>query len=487
MLAFTLTSISQKIIYSQPDKDDAKNLNYEIMGKADGNILVYKNYRDFNFISIYDANMAMIEKVKLDYLPDGILNADFLQYPNQFFMFYQYAKRGITYNMATRLDNKGKLIGNPVELDTADITLEADNKVYSVINSENKQYIMVVLINAKSDKIDYVKTTLYDRDLNLIHRTKLVVKKANRNDFLSSFQLDNEGNLLCIKASSSSFQYDNINKIAMLIKAPMADTCSVVEVKTNNVYLDNINVKVDNYNKHYFISAFYSKQRRGSIDGLLSYIWDAAAKKELIALTSPFSEELRNEARGEASTKTAFDDYFIRNVVMKKDGGFVIGAESVSTSSRGNSLSRWDYGYGSPYMNYGNSYYPWNRFNSVNTITRYFADNIAIMSYDANGKIEWSNVITKSQYDDNSDTYISYGVINMGDKVKFLFNLQEKRDMVLTEQNLTPAGKLERVPTLKSLDLGYDFIPRQLKQVGAKQVIIPCMYKNYICFAKVDF
>ncbi|MFX6277415.1 hypothetical protein ABTF87_19130, partial [Acinetobacter baumannii] len=62
------------------------------------------------------------------------------------------------------------------------------------------------------------------------------------------------------------------------------------------------------------------------------------------------------------------------------------------------------------YTYYGPSmvggYYPWSNFNSYST-TRYYADNIILLSFSDNGKIEWSNVIHKSQYDDNSDSYIS--------------------------------------------------------------------------------
>jgi hypothetical protein len=49
------------------------------------------------------------------------------------------------------------------------------------------------------------------------------------------------------------------------------------------------------------------------------------------------------------------------------------------------------------------------------------------------------------------------------------------------------AGQMKRDPTLKSLDRNYEFMPRYGKQVGAKQVVLPCMYKNYICVAKIDF
>ena len=40
--------------------------------------------------------------------------------------------------------------------------------------------------------------------------------------------------------------------------------------------------------------------------------------------------------------------------------------------------------------------------------------------------------------------------------------------------SMTPDGKINRNPTLKNLDKGYEFMPKYGKQVSARQMIIPC-------------
>ena len=91
-----------------------------------------------------------------------------------------------------------------------------------------------------------------------------------------------------------------------------------------------------------------------------------------------------------------------------KTGGFIISSEAYYTSSRGGDWNRWNNLYGSPYMRSYDYYYysPYsynnywgNRWNSGQSV-RYQADNIAILSFDKNGKREWSSVITKEQFDD---------------------------------------------------------------------------------------
>ncbi|MEO6915673.1 MAG: hypothetical protein ABI151_08520, partial [Chitinophagaceae bacterium] len=68
-----------------------------------------------------------------------------------------------------------------------------------------------------------------------------------------------------------------------------------------------------------------------------------------------------------------------------------------------------------------------------------------------------------------------------------LFNQFERRKLLLNDQSLNSEGKIIRNPTLKNLDKGYEFMPRFAKQVSSRQIIVPCLYRNYLCFAKIDF
>jgi len=129
---------------------------------------------------------------------------------------------------------------------------------------------------------------------------------------------------------------------------------------------------------------------------------------------------------------------------------------------------------------------PWNRYGNIGS-TRYYAENIMVLSFNKDGGIEWSNVIDKTQYDDETDNMISFQTLNTGSELHFLFNQFERRTLLLHDQSITATGKIIRNPTLKNLDKGYEFMPRFAKQVSSRQIIIPCLYRNYLCFAKIDF
>lgn len=498
LLFACLSGLTQKITYSDPDRDDSRTLNFEVLGKINGSILVYKNYRDLHYIATYDGDMKMTAKVKLDFINYRVLGTEFLQYADYVYMIYQYQKRSIIHCMIVKLDANGKKVGDPIQLDSTDnINYSSNNKIYSVINSDDKQKIMVFKINTKNDKLHILSTSLFNKDLVLQKKSHLTINMPQRNDFLSEFTLDNDGDLVCVRASGTSSN-DNINKISLITKPALSDSYTISDLKLTNIYLDDIRIKADNINKHYLITSFQSKARRGNIEGLYYTLWDKVQNKEILNATTVFSDEFKEDAKGEGNIKTSFNDFFLKNIILRKDGGFIIISESAYTSSRGNTLNRWDYLYGSPYWapvdyyswNSPIGYYPWGRssvYNNNNSLTRYFADNIAVISFDPNGKMEWSNVIRKSQYDDNTDNYIGYGLLNMGDELHFIFNIQEKRSMVLSDQSVLPGGHVNRNPTFKNLDKGHDFMPRHAKQIGSRQAIIPCQYRGVTCFAKIEF
>ena len=267
---------------------------------------------------------------------------------------------------------------------------------------------------------------------------------------------------------------------------------------TSSHILDEIKIRVDNLNKRYILTGFYYTQRKGNIEGLYTVVWDRGTDAKINESLVVFNDELRSLSKSsEDNLKTAFNDFFIKQVIPKKDGGFVLLSEAEYTTSRGGYFNRWDYMNGSPFYSpmdyYGPSYY-YNPYRygggypyGNGAPVRYHAENIMMLSFDKNINLEWSNIIPKSQFDDESDNDISYQIMNTGGELHFLYNEYDRRNILLTDQSISPDGKITRHPTLRNLDKGYEFLPRYGKQIGASQIVFPCMYRNYLCFAKAEF
>jgi hypothetical protein len=488
---FPLCIQAQHIVYTDPEQDDSRKTDFEIIGRVTGNILVFKNNRSENAISIYNTDMRLVQRVPLGFLPDHFTNVDFVQYPDFFYLLCEYQKKNIVHLEAFRMNGEAKVIGDPIELDTTQVGSSNTAKIYTNLVSEDKQYLMALKINTKSAKSFTFTTFLFNKDLTLQDRHRLPMFIQDHADMFTNFSLDNDGQLVFTKfARTGNGEY--LSHVSFVTKGPLSDTFSIRDVGASERIFDELILKVDNFNKRYLLSAFYYTQRRGNIEGLYTVIWDKATDSKLKETLTIFNDDLRVQARSSESTvKSAFNDYFLKKMVVKKDGGYVLISESEFTTTRGSAFNRSDYMYGpmNPidyYSPYYNPYSPYNRY-GPGTINRYDAENILVLSFDKNSNMEWSNVIPKAQFDDEGPNQISFQSMNTGGELHFLYNQAEKRTMLLMDQSISSEGKVTRLPTLHNLDKGYDFMPRLGKQISSNQIVIPCLYRNYLCFAKIDF
>ena len=484
---------AQQIIFSEPLREDDRDMNFDIIGRVSKNVVVFKNLRSRYALNIYNDSMELKDKVELDFLPTKTFNVDYVAYSDNFYLIYQHQKRGILYCMAVKMDANGQKIGEPVELDTTSVGIMGDNKIYSTINSEDKKRIMVFKIQRKDDRLHF-GTLLFDDQLKLIHKTKYAIDYNDRRDVLSDFYLDNNGNLVFNLAHQKTSR-EHPSAVSLITKAPLSDTFSFHQLELNKNYVDDLKIKIDNLNKKYIVTAFYYKDRSENIQGLLCNIWDAALDTMHAKVFTEFSDDLRAMVKTSGNSRFAFNDFFLRNIILKKDGSFFITAEDfTSQSTGGNRWNRYDYLYGSPflnsydYYNYSPAYgYYYRPFGSFNQSVRYYYDNVLVLNMSPKGNPEWTNVIHKQQFSDDNDNYLSFSTFTTGGEMHFLFNDISKRDKLLSENIIRADGNTKRNPTLKTNERDYEFMPRFAKQISARQVVIPCSYRGQICFAKVYF
>jgi hypothetical protein len=491
-IALPCFNFAQEIVFSEPLKEDSRDMNFEVVGKLNGNILVFKNVRWHYAVSVYNNNMELKEKVDLDFLPPKTFNTDLVTYPDFFYLIYQYQKKGIVYCMAAKIGAEGKKIGEPVQLDTTQVGSFGENKIYSTINSEDKGKIMIFKIQSQDQKFNFV-TLLFDNQLQLIHKTRQAMDYDDRKDEFSDFSLDNEGNFVFTKSVKKNNR-ESLSQLSMFTKAAVSETFIERKIDLNEKFIDEVKIKIDNVNKRYLFNTLYFKDSRGNVEGLFSHIWDVKGDSSYANVFTEFSDSIRVLAKSNGNIRFAFNDYFIQNILLKKDGSYLLTAEDFSSQSTGtNNWNRFDYLYGSPLNNnfyyynpaFGNYYRPFGS-NNLQT-TRYYYENILVIGIGKNGIPDWSHVIPKQQYSDDTENFLSFGNFNAGGEIHFLFNDISKREKLLANFILSPTGMSRRSPTLRSYEKGYEYMPRFCKQVGARQVIMPCTYRNQICFAKIDF
>ena len=118
---------------------------------------------------------------------------------------------------------------------------------------------------------------------------------------------------------------------------------------------------------------------------------------------------------------------------------------------------------------------------------KYNYNDIITYSFTKDLQLQWSNVINKTTSDVETDNFLSFANMNAGAEIHFLFLQKDNNKQILSNHALQPNGSIIRYATLKSREAGYNFMPRLARQTGARQMIIPCIVRNNIAFAKIDF
>ncbi|MEJ7589874.1 MAG: hypothetical protein WKI04_20160, partial [Ferruginibacter sp.] len=369
------------------------------------------------------------------------------------------------------------------------------NKIYTTIYSEEKQNIFIYKRHLKNEHLA-IATKLFNADLLLLDSTRQVMDFDERKETYSDLAIDNHGNFLFARETKKGFR-DNNSQLNIFLHKKGVDSFKNYSISLNGKFIEEVFIKVDNLNKQYIVNSFYYGKARGSIEGLFTSLIDIDGIRSIKAVYNAFSDSLRAKLNSSDQSGFVFDNLSVRNIFVKKSGGFILTAENFYTESLFNNnwnrqyyynyipSSTSDYYLSNPYY-YG--YRPANRYGRQREQSvRHYYDDIVVVSLGSNLQLEWNNIIHKKQYDVDNDNYLSFSTMNAGQEVHFFFIDKDKNKQIISNHSIFPSGEIKRYPTLKSVATGYGFMPRLAKQTGAKEMIIPYTYLGSVGFAKINF
>jgi hypothetical protein len=487
-------TFSQTITYSEFNREDNKNINFEILGNFNGNTIIYKNIQRRHLLSIYDPSMAIRENIKLDFISDKTFNVDFITYPDKFFLIYQYERNNIVYCKGAVLGSDGKLIGEVLDLDTTRIGAFADNRIYYVANSEDKQNILLYKMQKKNNDL-LLSTKLYDASFRLLDSTRSTFDYSERNETYGDLQVGNDGVMVFTKETRAR-RSDYTSKLELFYKKGKDSLLMSRSLPLDEKFIEDVSLKIDNLNRNYVVNSFSYGKRLGNIEGLFTMVISKDDLYQVKKAYNIFDDSIRSKLSDNRRSRSAFDNFFLRNVILKKDGGFLIMMEEEYEQNRGfnRGFNRGYYSdpfYYSPnYYRFQRNYYDYYWWNSTRNSQRdvlYNYNDVVIHSFTKDLQPQWGNVINKTQSSVDTDNFLSFSTMNMGSEIHFFFLQKDINRQIISDFALQPNGAIKRYPTIKSREAGFSFMPRLAKQVSARQVIIPCIFRNSIAFARIDY
>lgn len=497
----TAGGFAQTITYSEIERSDNRNANFEIIGRFNDNFLIYKNIYKRQEFTVYNNDMSIKENVKLDYVSDKTENIDFISYPDHVFMIWQYQKGGTFTCKGAKVDGAGKLIGEVTDMDTTRFGIFTNPPSYDLTWSEDKKKILLYKTQSRNDTY-YLTAKVYDENLKLLDSTKFVFEYNDRREAFGELQIDNEGTIIFTKERQNA-RAEYVNTLEVNFRKLYSADVKVTNIPLGSKQLiQDANIKIDNLNRQYLINSFAYKNNGGNINGILSAVISRDSFIVTRQVINIFDDSLITKLSGNPGWRTAFDNFYLRNIILKKDGGFLIASEEYYKQRRysGNYDDRFNpyngySGFNRGYYSSPSDYYFYNRgyygyYRPYGTDSRdvlYNYNDVVTFSFTKDLKLQWNSVINKTTSDIDTDNYLSFGTMNAGGEIHLLFLQKDNNKQIVSNYALQPDGTITRYATLKSKENGYYFMPRLSRQTGARQVIMPCIVRNNIAFAKIDF
>jgi hypothetical protein len=167
-----------------------------------------------------------------------------------------------------------------------------------------------------------------------------------------------------------------------------------------------------------------------------------------------FSEQLESELLGKNTKKENLENYHLRKIVMRNDGGIIFIGEYFSVQRE-----------------FYNDYYAINS-NYVKYFYRY--SDLVLFSISHEGKIDWTKVIRKEQVSMNDDGYYSSFLIGAEkNKMLLVYNDLSRSNWHLVSNEIDPEGEIDSDILVGKNTFDGFLIPKNGKQVSENEILIP--------------
>lgn len=468
---------AQEVIYSPSASFDTRTDDFSVVGKVGGKIFVYRTNSDGFFLSAHNDSMEVLATILLDFFPKKIYETKFISYSNKIIVLYQSIDGTKITQFAAMLDQEGRLVKGPLKLNTVRTGFFGpDRDYFSSVVSDDKKQIVVYSLDNDGSSLDFDGIWLDDQ-LNTTYKTTANFKADN--DVAYGDVLLGGNGTLYAAAFTPTGGKDFADRFWILSLPFNTKKFNAVELPLNNQFAGPMYLKMDYANNAIYAGGFYSDKKNGNYEGVLFAQFNTNESLFVKQNQILFDEKIRLSS-GEKNTKKALNNFRVKHMVIRKDGGFVLAAESFFTTVRataptmGMGMGMGFGGYYSPYVN--------------QSVREYYYDDILTLSVNGNGENEWNVFVRKSQFSqDDGGIFSSFAFVNTGGALGYLFNDFNNRGTRIQLATIDGTGQLSMNSMKRNVESGLDWMPRTGKQVSLKEMIVPCMKRKQICFAKIVF
>lgn len=467
VLFFALQSIAQDV---QMSKSFAMRTDheYEIIGKVDGKILLYRNETSQFTIQAFNEDLKTSKETKLELGRSYLKFIGVTSTSKDFTILFSHRVKGDTYVKAHKYDSKVKL------LDSTTIRIyerRAFAPVFQMVKSQNRQIGLMYNVDREKN----IETLVFDtQNMKLLWEYNYEPNDFYyRRDFVD-FLVGNDGSghLILkkdndrVKKAQNRFEFYSYNA------GDATETKYMISFKDTlwyDVYFD-----YDNLNNRIVAGGFYANDFMTKTLGYFYLNINPKNDEDYTLTFHEFDSEFIHDVLGKhkKTNKDGFAEVDIQEIVLRSDGGILLIAErnrqyvrqsaTMATTSAGR-----------------------NQFG--NQIDYYFND-LLVFSIHPTGELHWQDILHKKQYsqDDNA-RYSSYFLLKTRSNLRFLYNDEIKQENSVNEYIVTGVGEPDRKNIMNTAGAELMLVMKNALQISADEVIIPSERRRQLKLVKLTY
>lgn len=490
IIFFSMASSAQRMVYALPEKNDNSSMQFEILGKSGNGYCIYKNISKQHLLCQYNRSLELQSSHALEFIPEKIIDLDFIPIKDGYALLYQFQTNKTVHCVAVKIDSFGVPVSPPKEINATALSFFADKKIYSTAYSENKKRILLYKRSVKNDVFNFSAFWL-NAELQVTDSFSVEKPIRKNEEYYGDCVINNSGDIAFTHELHRADE-DDVFGLDVCVRKSGSPDISTISIPLDGNWMAQPMLRADNINNRFLVITFFREARRSHVRGIFSaFVGDDHIYSSGF---NPFFETMNSIENAYAYRNLNLDNLSPKQVILKRSGGFIIISEDTYTETYYNNSWSRD-GYYSPYSayndyylynNYNNAYRPFNGYNNFQS-TRYYANDILILSVDSVSRLEWNSIINKKQYSAEDQNCLSFSILNAGKEIHFFYINNDTQKEIVNHLGIQSNGKLARYPTLKNNGTLLEFMPKLAKQTGPYEMIMPFIYLNKIGFAKIDY
>ena len=243
-----------------------------------------------------------------------------------------------------------------------------------------------------------------------------------------------------------------------------------------NVFMRNVHLDYDNVNGQVIICGLYAIRNSREIEGVYLVKNNASTLGvEVETNFVKFDQELIDYVtRHKKKKNRIFQDFRVKDVVKRNDGGVVLFLELIKEFSRRNS-----YAAGTDITGGARLRGAW---------VDYYNEDVIVMSLDQNNIAQWSKVLFKKQFSQDDDAvFSSYFIMKNPSRVRLIYNDQVKTNSTVSEYILDPGGSIARNSLLSTEYQDIKLRFRDALQISNSEILVPSENNYNLNLVKISY